>query len=173
MLIGCAFCRLLAVSRLLHWKFCWFWHFLCDFHFLDYQGHPKSPHRRLEIKEVSERAVLTYPDQLAIHILKPTTTGEDLGITRLTCNSGVNFGNRYDCWSQWPIQCIRLWSQFLLAWIWISLKCIHHRMSVSNRWVLSLKIQFLLSICVSRTSIRPSSHFHLVFRLLKRRKTSE
>ena len=57
----------------------------------------KTPDRRLEIKEVSERAVLTHPDQLATHILKTTTTGEDLRVTRVTCNSGVNFRNWYDC----------------------------------------------------------------------------
>ena len=133
----------------------------------------KAPHRRLEIKNVSERAVLTHPDQLAIHILKTATTGEDLSVTRLACNSGVNFRNLYDCWSQWPIQCIQLWSQLLLAWIWISWKFIHHRMSVSNEWVLSLKVQFPLSVRVSRTSTRLSSHFHPAFRLLKRRKMSE
>ena len=56
MLIGRAFCRLLAVGRLLHSKFCWFWLFLRDFHFFDNQGHPKRPpHWRLEIKEVSEQ----------------------------------------------------------------------------------------------------------------------
>ena len=38
------------------------------------------------------RAVLTHPDQLATHILKTTTTGEDLRVTRLKCNSGVNSG---------------------------------------------------------------------------------
>ena len=159
MLIGRSFCRLLAVGRLLHWKFGWFWPFLRDFHFLDYQGYPKALNRRLEIKEVSERAVLTHPNQLAIHILKITTIGEDLRVTRLTCNSGVNFRNWYDCWSQWPIQCIPLWSQFLLVWIWISRKFIYYWMSVSNRWGLSLKIQFHLSIRISRTSTRVSSHF--------------
>ena len=130
----------------------------------------KAPHRRLEIKKVSERAVLTHPDQLATHILKTTTIGEDLSVTRLTCNSGINFRNRYGCWSQWPIQCIQLWSQFLLVWIWISWKSIHHRMSVLNGWVLSLKIQFLPSIRVNKTSTRLSSHFYSAFRLLKRKK---
>ena len=129
MLNGRAFCRLLAVGRLLNWKFCWFWLFLCDFHFLD----------TFEIKEVSERAVLTHPDQLAIHILKTTTSGDDLRVTRLTCNSGVNFRNRYVCWSQWPIQ---LWSKFLLVWIWTFSTFIYHRISVSKGWVLSLKIKF-------------------------------
>ena len=133
----------------------------------------KAPHRRLEKKEVSERAVLTHPDQLATRILKITTTGEDLRVTRVTCSSGVNFGNWYNCWSQWPIQCIQLSSQFLLIWIWISWKSIHCPLSVSNGWALSLKIQFLLSIRVSRTSTRLSSHFYPAFRMLKRRKMSE
>ena len=56
----------------------------------------KAPHVSLEIKEVSERVVLIHPDQLTIHILKTTTIGEDLCVTRLTCNNGVNFRNRYD-----------------------------------------------------------------------------
>ena len=111
--------------------------------------------------------------QLATHILKTTTTGKDLRVTRLTCNSGVNFRNRYHCWSQWPIQCIQLWSQLLLVWIWIFWKFIHHRMSVSSGLVLSLKIEFLHSIRVSRTSTRLSSHFYPAFRLLKRRDKSE
>ena len=129
-----------------------------------------APHRRLEIKEVSEQDGSDQPDQPATHILKTTTTGEDHRVTRLTCNSGVNYRNRYDCWSQWPIQCIQLWSQFLLVWIWIIWICIHHRMSVSNGWILSLNIEFLLSIRFSTTSTRLSSHFYPVFRLLKRRK---
>ena len=104
------------------------------------------------------------------HILKTTSTGEDLHITRLTCDSGVNFRNQYDCWPQWPIQRIQLWSQFLLIWIRTSWKFIHYRMSVSNRWVLSLKIQLLLSIRISQTSTRLSSHFYTAFRLFKHRK---
>ena len=36
------------------------------------------------------RAVLNHPDQLATNTLKTTATGEDLHVTRLTCNSGVN-----------------------------------------------------------------------------------
>ena len=43
-----------------------------------------TPHRRLEIKEVSEQGS-SDPDQLATHILKITTTGKDLCIPRLTC----------------------------------------------------------------------------------------
>ena len=61
MLISRDLCRLLAVGRLLHWKFCWFWLFLRDFHFLACQGHPESSPQKVEIKEVSERAVLTHP----------------------------------------------------------------------------------------------------------------
>ena len=56
-----------------------------------------APHRRLEIKKVSEQGGSDPPDQLATHILKTATTGEDLRVTRLTCNSDVNFRNRYDC----------------------------------------------------------------------------
>ena len=82
----------------------------------------KAPHVRLKMKEVPERAVLTDPDQLAIHMLKITISNKDLRVTRLTCNSGVNFRNGYDCWSQWPIQCSQLRSQFLLVSIWISWK---------------------------------------------------
>ena len=146
-----------------------------DFHFLDYQQHPKrSPQRVRNFKKRSlNRAVLTHPDQLAIHNLKTTTTGEGRRVTRLTCNSGVNFRNRYECWSQWSIQCIQQWPQFLHVWIRTSWKCIHHRMSVSNGWVLSLKIQFFLSIRASRTSTRLSSRFYPAFRPLKRRKMSE
>ena len=91
----------------------------------------KAPHRRLE--EVSEQCGSDPLDQLATHFLKTTTTGERLRVTRLTCNSGVNFRNRYDCWSQRPIQCIQLWSQILLVWIWISWKFIHHQMSESKQ----------------------------------------
>ena len=175
MLIGRVFCRLPAVGRLLHWKFWWSWSFVCDFHYLNYQGHPKSSPQKVRDKEGLWKG---GSDPLRwtrhrLHILKITTTGEDLRVTRLTCNSSVNFRNRYDHWSQWPIQCIQLWSQFLLVWIWISWKSIHHRMSVLNGWVLSLKIQFLPSIRVNKTSTRLSSHFYSAFRLLKRRKMSE
>ena len=86
MLIVRAFCRLLAVGRL-----------SAIFISLIIKDIRNAPYRRLEIKEVSEQAVLTHPDQLATHILKTTTTGEDLRVTRLTCNSGVNFRNRYEC----------------------------------------------------------------------------
>ena len=129
-----------------------------------------APHRRLEIKRSLNRAVLTHPDQLATHILETTTTGEDLRVTRLTCNSGVNFKNQSHCWSQCPSRCSQLWLRIFLVWIWICWKFIHHRMSVSNGWVLSLRIQFLLSIRASRTRTRLSSHFYPAFRLFKRRK---
>ena len=56
-----------------------------------------AAHRRLEIKKVSEQGGSDPPDQLATHILKTATTGEDLRVTRLTCNSGVNFRNQYGC----------------------------------------------------------------------------
>ena len=93
--------------------------FSCEFLYLDNQGHPKrSQQETRDKRRAPNRAVLTHPDQLAVHILKITTTAEDL---RVTCNSGVSFRNRYDCWSQWPIQCNQLWSQFLLFWIWTSL----------------------------------------------------
>ena len=166
MLIGRVFCRLLAVGRLLHWKF-WFWLFLRDFHFLDIKDIRNASYRRLEIKEVSEQGgsdPLRSTRRTHLEDYR-TTTGEDLRVTRLTCNSGVNFRNRYECWSQWPIQCSQLWSQYFLAWIWISWKFTHHRMSVSNIRVLSLKIQFLLSIRVSRTSTRLSNHFFFSRRL--------
>ena len=86
-----------------------------------------------------------HPDQLAPHILQTTTTGEDLRVSKLTRNSGFNFRNRSDSWSKWPSQCSRLWSQYLLVWVWISWKCIHYRMSVSNGWVLPLKKKSVLS----------------------------
>ena len=92
----------------------------------------KAPHRRLEIKEVSKQGG-SDPPQSIRHTLKTTATDEDLRVTRLTFNSGVNFRNRYDCWSQRPIQCIQLWSQILLVWIWISWKFIHHQMSESKQ----------------------------------------
>ena len=99
-----------------------------------------AAHRRLEIKEVFERGDSEPPRSTRhTHILKIITTGKDLRVSRLTCNGGASFRNRYDCWSQWPVQCSQLWSQFLLVWIWISSKVIHHRMSVSDGWVLSLK----------------------------------
>ena len=160
MLIGRAFCRLLAVGRLLHWKFCWFWLFLRDFHSLDKPGHPKRSPQNVRDKGGlwTGRFWPTWT-----HILKTTTTSEDLRVTRLTCNCGVSFRNRYYCLSQWPVQCSRLWSEFLLVWIWISWKFIHRRMLVSNGWVLSLKIQFLLSIRVSRTSTGLSSLFFFFF----------
>ena len=119
------------------------------------------------------RVVLNHPDQLATPILETTTTGEDLRVTLLTCNSGVSFRNRSECLSQWPSQCSRLWSQCLLIWIWISGKFIHHQMSESNGWVLSLNISFLLNIPVSLKDTWLSSHFYPAFRLLKRKIMSE
>ena len=97
------------------------------------------------------RTVLTQPDQLTTYTLETTSTNEDLRVTRLTCNRGVSFRNRSDFWSQWPSQCSQLWSLCLLVWIWISWRFIHHRMSISNGWVLPLKIRFFLRIRVSRT----------------------
>ena len=174
MLIGRAFGRLLASGRLLNWKFGWLWLFLRYFNSLDYQGHPKrSPQKVRDKRGLWTGRFWPTPINSPHTSWKLPTTGEDLRVTRLTCNSGVNFRNRYDCWSQWPIQCSQLWSQFLLVWIWNSWKCIHHRMSVSNGWVLSLKIQFILSIRISQTSTSFSSHFYPAFRLLKRRKLSE
>ena len=119
------------------------------------------------------RAVLNYPDQLATRVLETTTTCEGLHVTRLTCNSNVSFRNRSDCWLQWPSQCSRLWSQCLFISVWISWKSIHHRMSVSNGWILYLKISFLLSIGVDRKRTRLSSHFYPAFRLLKRRRKKQ
>ena len=143
MLIGHAFCRLLPISHLLHWKFCWFWLFLCDFHFLDNQGHPKrSPQQVRDKWRALNRAILNHPDQLATHILKPTT-GKDLPVTRLMCNGGVNFRNQYNCWSQWPTRCSQLWSHIFLVWTWISWKFIDHRRRISNGWVLSPKKSLL------------------------------
>ena len=170
MLICRAFCRLLIVGRLLHLKFCWSWLFLHDFDFLGYQGHLKSSQQKVRIKGGLWTGRFWPTPINSPHILKTTSTGEDLHITRLTCDSGVNFRNQYDCWPQWPIQRIQLWSQFLLIWIRTSWKFIHYRMSVSNRWVLSLKIQLLLSIRISQTSTRLSSHFYTAFRLFKHRK---
>ena len=43
------------------------------------------------------KTVLNHPDQLATYISETTTTSEDLRVTRLTCNSGVNLRNRSDC----------------------------------------------------------------------------
>ena len=37
------------------------------------------------------RMVLNYPDQLTTHILETTTTNDDVHVTILTCNDGVNF----------------------------------------------------------------------------------
>ena len=161
--IGRAFCRLLAVGRLLNWKFCWFWLFLRDFHFLDYQGHPKSPPQKVRVKGGLWTGRFWPTPINSPHTSWKLPPLAKACVTRLTGNSGVNFRNR----------CIQLWSQFLLVWIWISWKFIHHRISVSNGWVLSLKILFLLSIRVSRTSTRLSSHFYPTFRLLKPRKTGE
>ena len=132
-----------------------------------------APHRRSAIKEVSEQGGSDPPRSTRHTHLENYHHWRRLHVTRLTCNIGINFRNRCDCWSQWPFQCTQLWSQFLLVWVWISWKFIHHRMSVSNGWVLSLKMSFLLSICVSWTSTRLSSHFYPAFRLLKRRKKSE
>ena len=164
MLTGRAFCRLLAVGHLLNLKLCWFWLFLGDFHFLDYQGHPKSSPQKVRNKKGLWTGrfwptLINSPDTS----WKLPPLAKDLRKTRLTCKSGVSLRNRYDYWSQLALQCI----------IWISWKSIHHRMSVSKGWVLSPKIQFLLSICVSRTSTRLSNHFYPAFRLLKRRKMSE
>ena len=50
MLISRTLCRLLAVGRLLHRQFCWFWLFLRDFHFLDNQGYPKRSPQKVRDK---------------------------------------------------------------------------------------------------------------------------
>ena len=146
-LIGRAFCRLLAVGRLLHRKFCWFWLFLRDFHFLENQGYSKR-----SLQKVRDKGVLWTGRVWPIPINSSRTS-----------------------WKLPPLAktFIKLDRQYLLVWIWISWKFIHHGMSVSNGWVLSLKIQFLLSIHVSWTSTRLSSHFYPAFRLLRCRKMSE
>ena len=131
-----------------------------------------APHRRLEIKEVSEQDGFEHPDQLATHIMETSTAGGDR-VTRPTCNSGVSFRNQYNCWSQWPTRCSQLWSHIFLVWTWISWKFIDHRRRISNGWVLSLKVRFLLNIRFSQTLTSPSIHFHPAFRVLKRRKMSE
>ena len=105
-----------------------------------------------------------HPDQLVILPLMARTF---IGLDWLTRNSVVNFRNQSNCQSQCPSQCSRL---CLLVWIWISWKFTHHQMSVSNRWFLSLKIWFLLKICISWTRTRLSSNFYLTFWQLKRRK---
>ena len=170
MLICRTFCWLLTVGHLLHRKFCWFCLFLLDFHFFDYQGHLKSSPQKVRDKgglwkgrSDPSRSTRHAHLENYLHWRK----------TRLTCKSDVSFRSRFEFWLQWPIRCIQLWSQFLLVWIWITWKSILHRMSASNGWVLSLNIQFLLSIRVSRTRTRLSSHFYPAFRLLKRRKMSE
>ena len=132
-----------------------------------------SPQKVRDKRRAQNRVVLNHPDQLITNILETITTGEDLSVTRLTCNGGVIFRNWFDCWWQWPSQCSWLWSWYLLIWIWISWKIIHHRMSVSNSLVLFLKIWFLLSTGVSQKYPRLSSHIYSVFRLLKCRKISE
>ena len=152
MLIGRAFCRLLAVGRLLNVKFCWFWLFLHDFHLLDHQGHPKTCPQKVRDKEGLWKGGSDPLRSTRHRHLENYHHWWGPSCNWLTCNSGVNFRNQYDCWSQWPIQCIELWSQFLLVCIWTSWKFIHHRMSVSNGWVLSLKIQFLLSIRVRQSN---------------------
>ena len=48
-------------------------------------------------RKALNRAVLNHPDQLVTHILETTTTGEDLRVTRLTRNNGVNFRNGSSC----------------------------------------------------------------------------
>ena len=88
--------------------------------------------------------VLNHPVQHTTHILDNTTTGDDFWVTRLTCNYGVNFRNRFDCWSQWPsAQSVIVIMACLLIWIWISWKFIHYQMLVSNGQVPSLNISFL------------------------------
>ena len=173
MLIGRAFCRLLTVGRLLHWKFCLFWLFLSNFRFLDCQGHVKSFPQKVRNKGGLWTGWFWPTPINSPHTLWKPPLVKDLCVTWLTCNSGVRFRNRYDYWLHWPIQPVQLWSQFLLVRIRISWKFIHHWMSVSNSWVLSLKIKFLLSIRVSRRRTRPSSHFYPAFRLLRHRKMSE
>ena len=102
------------------------------------------------------------------------TSLDQSSVTRLAYNSGVSFKHRSDFWSQWPFHCSQLWSGYLLVWIWISWKFIHHRMSVSNGWFLSLKIRFLLRICVKSNTYKTElSFFYPAFRLLKRRKMKE
>ena len=50
MLIGRAFCRLLAVGRLLHWNVCWFWLFLRDFHSWIIKYIQNAPHQKVRDK---------------------------------------------------------------------------------------------------------------------------
>ena len=71
--------------------------FLRDFHFLDYQGHSKSSPQKVRDKEGLGKGGSDPPRSTPHTHLKTTTTGEDLRVTSLTCNSGVNFRNRYDC----------------------------------------------------------------------------
>ena len=168
MLIGCAFCWLLAFGRLLHWNFCWFWLFLRDFHFMDYHESPKrSPQKvRDHFWRLWTGRSWTTPINSPHTSWKPPPLAKYLRVTRI-CNGGVNWRNRSGCWSQWPSQCWRLWSRCLLVWIWISWKFVHRRMPISNGWILSLKIRSRLSVRVSL-----NSHFYPAFRLLKRRKIS-
>ena len=99
MLLYRAFCQLLAVGRLLHWDFCWFWLFLRDLNFLDNHGNPKRCPQKVRDKwRALNKAVLNNLDQLTIHILETTNTGEDLRVTRLISNSGVSFRNRSEFW---------------------------------------------------------------------------
>ena len=136
-------------------------------------GRQNFPHRRLEIKKVSEQGGPDPPRSTLHTHLETTTAGQDLRVTRLTYNSGVRFRNRYDCWSRWPSQSKQLRLQFLFVLLWISWNYIHHRISVSNGWVLSIKKSVPSKHRVSRTRTRLRSYFHRVFRILNRSKMSE
>ena len=81
MLIGRSSCRLLAVGRPLHESFVVFDFFFAIFISWIVKNIRHTPHRRLEIKEVSEQSGSDPPDQLATHILKTDTTGENLRVT--------------------------------------------------------------------------------------------
>ena len=123
-------------------------------------GQQNASDRRLEING----GLWTWPSWNT-QINLPRTSLKRLPLAKYlhisgTCNSDVSLWNWSNCWSQWPSEYCRLWSQCPLIWIWISWKFILYRTSVSNKWVLSLKIWFLLSIHISQKLTRQSSHLY-------------
>ena len=105
---------------------------------------------------------LIHPYQFTTHILKTATTGEDFCATVVSISGTGTTADRNGLLS--VAVTVTISPQLNLNFLKF-----YSPSNVSFKWmrILSLKVQFLLSILVSRTSIRLSSNFFRVFWLLK------
>ena len=138
MLIGRGFCRLLAVGRLLHRKFCWFWLFLRDFDFLDNLEYPKCSPQTVRNKGGLWTGRFWPVPINSPQILETATTGKNLRVTWLTCNSGVIPGTGATAGRNGPISVVDFGHNVFCLNVDF-LKFIHRRISVSNGRVLFQK----------------------------------